>query len=71
MRERLGDKEAETAVLEACRETAVLVAKKLTAARTPEAKNIPKERVCFSVSVQVSCSFRFAFKSPPGTFFSK
>lgn len=46
MRERLGDKEAETAVLEACRETAVLVAKKLTAARTPEAKNIPKERVC-------------------------
>ena len=44
MRDLFADKEAETATLEQCRETAVLIAKRLTAARTPEA--VVSESVC-------------------------
>jgi len=45
LRELRAELEAQTAQLQRCRETAVVVAKKLIAARTPEATRIPAEKV--------------------------
>jgi hypothetical protein len=59
-------KEAEAVSLQQCRETVLAVTKRLTAARTPEAKRIPRERVRSSFhSVFILFLFGLRYGSNP------